>query len=102
MSEPNTAAFPDAIKPVLAVLEQSQAEYTVKTYASPAKSAGQAAELIGCPLGAIVKSLFFALQEKGQWGTIGSVSSATRKAGQSGSSAGKDGLPGGWGTSLRT
>ena len=63
MNEPNTAAFPDAIKPVLAVLEQSQAEYTVKTYASPAKSAGQAAELIGCPLGAIVKSLFFALQE---------------------------------------
>ena len=62
MNEINNAAPPDAIKPVLAVLEQGKVQYLLKTYPSPAKSASQAAELIGCPLGAIVKSLFFVTQ----------------------------------------
>ena len=63
MNEISNEAYPEAIKPVIAVLEQSNVEFIVKTYPSSAKSASQAAELIGCPLGAIVKSLFFATQE---------------------------------------
>ena len=63
MNETNNAAYPEAIKPVIAVLEQSNVKSVVKTYPSSAKSASQAAALIGCPLGAIVKSLFFVTQQ---------------------------------------
>ncbi len=63
MNETNDAALPDAIGLVLAALEQGNVQYLLKTYPSSAKSASQAAALIGCPLGAIVKSLFFVTQQ---------------------------------------
>lgn len=63
MNEINDAALPDAIRPILAALEQGNVQYLLKTYPSPAKSASQAAALICCPLGAIVKSLFFVAEQ---------------------------------------
>ena len=66
MNEPSNAELPAVIKPVLDMLERGNVRFLIKTYPSPAKSASQAATLIGCPLGAIVKSLFFVTQQSGE------------------------------------
>lgn len=67
MKDNNNAPKPDDVRPVLAVLERAEVPFDYKAFTSPAKSAGQAADLIGCPLGAIVKSLFFVTKETGEY-----------------------------------
>lgn len=67
INESNDTTPSDAIKPVLAALENGKISFDLKTFTSPAKSARQAADLIGCPLGAIVKSLFFVAPETGEY-----------------------------------
>lgn len=63
----NEPIIPDAVQPVLAVLENAKVPYEYKAFESSAKSAKQAADLIGCPLGAIVKSLFFVTKQSGEY-----------------------------------
>lgn len=67
MKENNPIPAPEEIKPILTILEQTNTKFLVKTFDSPAKSARQAADLIGCPLGAIVKSLFFVMRKTGEY-----------------------------------
>lgn len=51
---------------MLQVLLDQEIPYRLRTFDTPAHSASQAAELLGCPLGAIVKSLVFQKQASGE------------------------------------
>lgn len=51
--------LPDIVQSVLGRIEQNGFPYEIKVFESSASHAIQAAELIGCPLGAVVKSLVF-------------------------------------------
>ena len=51
---------------VLKVLIENRVPYELRTFESPARQASQAAELLGCPMGAIVKSLVFQRQASGE------------------------------------
>ena len=51
--------FPDGVLIVLEVLDSHDCEYQLRTVEKPAHHAKEAADLLGCPLGAVVKSLIF-------------------------------------------
>jgi len=51
---------------VLRVLLDQENPYELRAFDTPAHSASQAAELLNCPLGAIVKSLVFQKQASGE------------------------------------
>lgn len=59
MIENHNDAYPPGVKAVLATLVQNRVEYDLRIFNAPARSASQAADLLECPLGAIVKSLIF-------------------------------------------
>lgn len=56
--------FPIEISRVLDVLNANDCEYQVRTFKAPAHHASEAAELLGCPIGAVVKSLVFASKDQ--------------------------------------
>ena len=61
--EAEPSGIPVQAEPILAILKKSGLDYQVKVFNSPAHRASQAARMLDCPLGAIVKSLVF--QESG-------------------------------------
>lgn len=58
--------YPSSVQSVLSVLEQNEVEYALRVFEAPARQASQAAALVGCPLGAIVKSLVFQKDASGE------------------------------------
>ena len=64
MMHQNYADFPAKVQENLAHLDQLGIPYQIKVFEEPAHRASQAAELLGCELGAIVKSLVFLLDGK--------------------------------------
>jgi prolyl-tRNA editing enzyme YbaK/EbsC (Cys-tRNA(Pro) deacylase) len=59
-------SYPPAVKTVINVLEKSEIAYEVRILDAPARHANQAADLLTCPLGAIVKSLAFQREISGE------------------------------------
>ncbi len=59
MSEPNNDIYPNKVQDTLKILDQAGAEYQVKAFDAPGRTAIEAASLLQCPLEAIVKSLVF-------------------------------------------
>jgi Cys-tRNA(Pro) deacylase len=55
----NEIHIPQGVNQVLSLLEQNQTAYQIRLFKEPAHHASEAADLLGCPLGAIVKSLVF-------------------------------------------
>lgn len=51
--------YPPGVQTILTILSDHDIQFEVKLFQSPAHTASQAADLLGCPLGAIVKSLVF-------------------------------------------
>jgi len=50
---------PEGAKQILSVLDRNEIPYQVREFEAPAHHASEAADLLGCPLGAVVKSLLF-------------------------------------------
>ena len=59
MTDSQTGDYPASVQAVLSILKQSGTPFEVRSFSEPARQASQAAALVGCPLGAIVKSLVF-------------------------------------------
>ena len=57
---------PDSEAKILQILENSGCEYRTRSFDSKAHHASDAAALLGCPLGAVVKSLVFQNVENGR------------------------------------
>ena len=51
--------FPDEVLAVLSVLDAKEFNYQVRAFEAPAHHAREAAALLDCPIGAIIKSLMF-------------------------------------------
>ena len=51
--------IPPGVQDVLNILVENQIPIEIRIFDTPARQASQAAALVGCPLGAIVKSLIF-------------------------------------------
>lgn len=67
MSEiPPGSIYPQEIQKVMAAANKAGISYQIRHFDSPGKTAQQAADLLGCPLGAIVKSVVFQMQETGE------------------------------------
>lgn len=59
MTDSQAGNYPPSVLTVLSILKQSGTPFEVRSFSEPARQASQAAALVGCPLGAIVKSLVF-------------------------------------------
>jgi prolyl-tRNA editing enzyme YbaK/EbsC (Cys-tRNA(Pro) deacylase) len=57
--------YPNGVRSVLDYLASKQISFQLQVFDAPAHSASQAADLLGCPLGAIVKSLVFEKTDSG-------------------------------------
>ena len=57
--------YPPGVQNVLNILVENQIPIEIRIFDTPARQASQAAALIGCSLGAIVKSLVFEKQTSG-------------------------------------
>lgn len=66
MNTNTSIEHPPNVRAVLAVLEANQISYKLAIFETPARQASQAAALVGCPLGAIVKSLVFEKTASGE------------------------------------
>lgn len=66
MTESSESPYPPSVQKVLAAADAAGIAYQVRHFDSPGKTAAQAAALLECPLGAIVKSLIFQMQETGE------------------------------------
>jgi Cys-tRNA(Pro) deacylase len=62
MNEPSED-LPEPIKRVIQRLRSEGKTVLLRTFQAPAKRASQAAELLGCSLGAVVKSIVFQMDE---------------------------------------
>lgn len=60
----NTQKFPEEVSKVLEVLNSQDMDHQVRVFDTPAHHAREAAELLNCPLGAVVKSLVFASKDQ--------------------------------------
>jgi Cys-tRNA(Pro) deacylase len=58
--------YPLGVQSVLQILIENDVPYELRIFDTPARQASQAADLLGCPLGAIVKSLVFQKQSSGE------------------------------------
>jgi len=58
--------YPPGVQSVLQILIENDVPYELRIFDTPARQASQAADLLGCPLGAIVKSLVFQKQASGE------------------------------------
>jgi prolyl-tRNA editing enzyme YbaK/EbsC (Cys-tRNA(Pro) deacylase) len=63
--EMNFPDLPDQSRSVLAILEDAE-DPRLQQFDKPARRAREAADLLGCPLGAVVKSLVFQTANDGQ------------------------------------
>lgn len=63
MTENNATTYPPSVQKVLAAADAAGITVNVRHFDSPGKTAAQAADLLECPLGAIVKSLIFQMKE---------------------------------------
>lgn len=61
---------PDGVRRVLSVLDQTQTPYQLQSFETTAHHANEAAHLLGCPLGAIVKSLVFQADSTGEMALV--------------------------------
>jgi len=59
MKAPDEKDIPEGVEQVLAHLGQFHVPYQLRTFDAPAHHAHEAAALLDCPLGAIIKSLLF-------------------------------------------
>lgn len=66
MNDPSDLPFPSGVQKVLAILASSRITYRIENLQAPAHRASEAAELLGCPLGAVVKSLIFQTETTGE------------------------------------
>ncbi|MCB2209668.1 YbaK/EbsC family protein [bacterium] len=66
MTENNATAYPPSVQKVLDAADVVGISVQMRHFESPGKTAAQAAELLECPLGAIVKSLIFQMKETGE------------------------------------
>lgn len=66
MTESTEVPYPPSVQKVIAAADKAGIAYQVRHFDSPGKTAAQAAALLACPLGAIVKSLIFQAQESGE------------------------------------
>ena len=57
----------EGLKKVIAVLDLHAVQYQLRTFDRPAHHANQAADLVHCSLGAVVKSLVFTQAEDGKF-----------------------------------
>ncbi len=58
--------FPREVQPILSLLEEKGIKYQLRIFKEPAHHASEAADLLGCPLGAVVKSLVFQKNSTGE------------------------------------
>lgn len=58
--------YPLNVSAVLTILDENEISYKLATFEATARQASQAAALVGCPLGAIVKSLVFEKTASGE------------------------------------
>ena len=66
MKEPDEKDIPEEVEQVLALLGQYHVPYQLRTFDAPAHHAHEAAVLLDCPLGAIIKSLLFQSTSTGE------------------------------------
>lgn len=59
MTQSTSDPYSPKVQKVLNILKQNEVPFEVRLFDTPARQASQAAALLGCPLGAIVKSLVF-------------------------------------------
>ena len=64
MNDMKYREFPEKVLTVLEVLETRGFEYQVRSFEAPAHHAREAADLLDCPIGAIVKSLVFRIKDQ--------------------------------------
>lgn len=60
----NTQKFPEEVRKVLEVLNSQDIDHQLRIFDAPAHHASEAAELLNCPLGAVVKSLIFSSKDQ--------------------------------------
>ena len=65
MTHTGNEQYPPGVQDVLDILVENHIPFEVRVFDTPARQASQAAALIGCTLGAIVKSLVFEKQTSG-------------------------------------
>jgi prolyl-tRNA editing enzyme YbaK/EbsC (Cys-tRNA(Pro) deacylase) len=65
MTHTSLEQYPPGVQDVLNILVENHIPIEVRVFDTPARPASQAAALIGCTLGAIVKSLIFEKQTSG-------------------------------------
>jgi Cys-tRNA(Pro) deacylase len=58
--------FPREVQLILSLLEEKKIKYQLRIFKEPAHHASEAADLLGCPLGAVVKSLVFQKDSTGE------------------------------------
>lgn len=61
---PANDEFTDGVLRVLEILDSYNCEYQLRTFDEPAHHAKEAADLLGCSIGAVVKSLIFASMDQ--------------------------------------
>ena len=66
MKAPDEKDVPEGVEQVLALIGKFHVPYQLRTFDSPAHHAHEAAALLGCPLGAIIKSLLFQSTSTGE------------------------------------
>ncbi len=66
-NKPTKPHDPEFLKKFLAVLDEHAAPYQLRRFDKPAHHASQAAKLLHCSLGAVVKSLVFTGSEDGKF-----------------------------------
>lgn len=66
MNNGTNSNFPPSVSAVLNILIENEIPYELGIFEEPAHQASQAARLVGCPLGAIVKSLVFEKTSSGE------------------------------------
>jgi Cys-tRNA(Pro) deacylase len=66
MKTPEKTDYPQGVRQVLSILDECQAVYQLRSFDEPAHRASEAAALLACPLGAIVKSLVFQTVSTGE------------------------------------
>lgn len=70
MNDSADPPLPKSVQPVLSALERAGVPYDMQAFTSPARRAAEAAALIGCPLGAIVKSLIFTTSQTAEMALV--------------------------------
>jgi Cys-tRNA(Pro) deacylase len=67
MDDVDRSFLPQTVKQVLTVLDQAGVAYQLRIFDAPARRARDAARLLGCPIGAVVKSLVFQVSGEDQF-----------------------------------